>query len=89
MNASEALQNQIMKIIDDQLVENEPPEVQKTLERLKYKGYEESEARKLIGQCVGVELFAMFNWDESFDQQRYVNNLLNLPDQPFDKLNKE
>ncbi len=89
MNASEGVQEQIKKIVDNQLVENEPPEVQETLERLKYKGYTEEEAKKLIGQCVGTELYAMFNWNESFNYKRYVNNLLNLPDKPFEKLGGE
>ncbi len=83
-DSSGALREQIMQVVENQLVENDPPEVQETLDRLKAKGHSEEDAKNLIGQCVGVELFEVLQSQKPFNRERYIKNLHNLPERPYD-----
>ncbi len=40
---------------------------------------------KLIGCAVSDELFEIMKYGKPFDEERYVNNLKNLPQLPWDE----
>ena len=84
MKPNKILQQQIFEIIDNQIRDGKPPETKQTLDRLVKSGYSNTDAKKYIGQCVAVELFNIMNQQQPFDEKRYVQNLLNLPKEPFD-----
>lgn len=84
MKTNKVLQQQIFEIIDNQIKGREPPETKQTLDRLIKSGYSNTDAKKYIGQCVAVELFNIMKHKQPFDEKRYVQNLLNLPKEPFD-----
>jgi len=84
MKANKILQQTIFEIIENQVRDGNPPETRQTLERLIQSGINETDAKKYIGQCVAVELFHIMQHHQPFDEKRYVQNLLNLPKEPFD-----
>jgi hypothetical protein len=84
MESNEIIREQIFDIINNQIVSNTPPETKLTLKRLVNLGYSDKDARMLIGQCLAVELFNIFNLRKPFDNNRYVSNLKKLPEEPFD-----
>ena len=84
MDFNDNLKEQILEIAQNQIQSNEPPETNETLDRLKKSGYSEDEAKQLIGQCLAVELHHVFTNKKPFNHSRYISNLKNLPEQPFD-----
>lgn len=84
MEFNEALKDQILETVQNQIETNQPPETKETLERLKKTGYSDDDAKQLIGQCLAVELYHVFSNQEPFNESRYISNLKNLPEQPFD-----
>jgi hypothetical protein len=83
METNKILHQQIITIVDNQIREENPPETKQTFERLIKSGYSKTDAKKYIGQCVAVELFHVMKHHQPFDEKRYVQNLLNLPKEPF------
>ena len=84
MKSNEILREQIFEIIDNQIRDGTPPETKQTYDRLIKMGYSSIDAKKYIGQCVAVELFNIMKYHQPFDEKRYVENLLNLPKEPFE-----
>lgn len=84
MKVNQILHDQILEIVNSQLQNNDPRETQRTLKRLMESGYSESDSKKLIGQCVIVELFDIIKHQKPFDEERYVANLKRLPEEPSD-----
>ena len=84
MEQNEELQEQILQVVENQLDAGDPPETQETLDRLKNQGYSENDAKKLIGMCVGNELYDMLQNQEKFNQERFIKNLKNLPTPPYE-----
>ena len=82
MEPDENLREQIFVVIRNQMDENNPPETNETYNRLIKEGYSDFEAKQLIGQCVAVELYSVFKHKKPFDEERYVNNLKQLPNKP-------
>ena len=82
MKPNEKARKQILQIVENQLRQNDPPETKTTLERLMRSGYDNRDAKILIGQCVAVEIFNIFKKKTPFDNDRYVKNLSNLPKDP-------
>jgi hypothetical protein len=82
MDINELLRDQIFGIIENQIEANDPPETSETLARLRKEGYDEFTAKQLIGQCVTVELFDVMQNGNAFDEERYTQNLKNLPKEP-------
>jgi hypothetical protein len=83
MESNEIIREQIFEIIKSQIESNTPPETKQTLKRLIDSGYSDQDARMLIGQCVGVELFSVLKLEKPFNNDRYVSNLKKLPEEPF------
>lgn len=83
MESNKIVREQIFEIIKNQLKANNPPETKQTLERLKGLGYSDLDAKKLIAQCIAVELFNIMKYKKPFDELRYISNLKKLPKEPF------
>lgn len=84
MEVNKILHDQFMEVIDNQLKQNDPPETKETLERLLKEGYSRTDAKKYLGQCVALEIFAVLKNGEMFNEERYVRNLKNLPAEPVE-----
>ena len=74
----------IFTAIENQIKNNNPPETKKAFNKLKSQGYTEFEAKQLIGQCVAVEIYNMLKYKKPYDNERYIRNLNNLPEEPFE-----
>ncbi len=84
MEVNLELQSKILNIIDDQLSSNNPPEVNETFVRLQKEGFDTTDARKLIGQCIVLELYDMIKKKKEFNLERYLANLDRLPEEPWE-----
>ena len=84
MESDKILREQIFGIIENQIKNNDPPETKMTFKRLIKEGYNESDTKKLIAQCVAVELFDVLKNGKTFDEKRFIRNLKQLPKEPFD-----
>ncbi len=74
----------ILSAVDNQLLENEPPETRTTYERLVAEGYSDEEARKLIGAALSAEMYDMLKEQKEYDQERYIETLRKLPEMPWE-----
>ncbi len=71
-----------LEVVDNQLRDNDPPETRETLERLKAEGYSVQDAKLLIAQAVVVEAYMIMKEKASFNRERFVRNLMALPQEP-------
>jgi len=72
------LQKAILEVVENQIRENNPPETRQTLNRLLKNGYSKSDAMKLIGSVVVVEIYEILKNKEPFNEERYVKALREL-----------
>jgi hypothetical protein len=84
MKAKERRREMIFDIVRNQMKNDDPPETNLTYKRLRDMGFSEFETMQRIGQCIAVELFKVLKFKEPFDLKRYVGNLNQLPEEPFD-----
>ena len=84
MEINEKIREQIFEIIKNQLKGNDPPETKTTFDRLQKQGFDDFQTRQMIGQCLAVELFDVMKFGKSYNNARYIKNLLALPKEPFD-----
>jgi len=59
------------------------PKTRETFDRLVSEGFEEDEARRLIGCVVASEIFDILKHRQPYNQERYVKVLRKLPDLPW------
>ncbi len=78
--ANPALTEAILAVVDQQLRDNTPPETRRTFEQLVAQGYAPHDARRLIGNVVAQEIFAVMQREEAYHEQRYVAALQGLLD---------
>jgi hypothetical protein len=74
----------VMEVVENQIRDNDPPETRQTLERLIVEGITDEDARLYIGQAVCVEIWDIMSNGREFNEDRYLRNLQNLPDEPKD-----
>jgi len=74
----------IMEAVENQLRENDPPETAETLARLTQLGYSEMDAKKMIAQCIVVQIFNTIKRNMPSDNDAFVALLKALPEEPFD-----
>ncbi len=79
-SANPALTEAILAVVDQQLRDNTPLETRRTNERLVAAGYAPEDARRLIGNIMAQEIFAVMQREEVYNEQRYVAALQGLPD---------
>lgn len=84
MESNEIVRKQIFEIIKKQIKLNTPPETKQTFDRLKEIGYSDLDAKKLIAQCVAVEIYEVLKHKKPFNESRYISNMKKLPEEPFD-----
>lgn len=84
MEINEKLRKQIFEIIENQIRSNDPAEVKTTFDRLQKQGFDDFQIRQMIGQCLAVELFDVMKNGKPYNNERYINNLLALPKEPFE-----
>ena len=73
-------QETLLEVVDNQIQENDPPEIRVTLHRLIKEGYSEIDAKKLIAGVVVKEIHGMLKEKETYNQERYIKALKALPD---------
>ncbi|MFO7841395.1 MAG: hypothetical protein R6V48_04465 [Fidelibacterota bacterium] len=83
MKVNKHLRDTIFEIVDNQLRNNDPPETKRTYDRLKKDGFDDFTIKQLIGQCIMVEIWEILHENKTFDIERYLHNLSNLPKEPF------
>lgn len=72
----------ILEVVENQLRDNDPPMVRKTLDRLIGEGYSDDEARDLIEVPLANEIFHAAQ--DGYKEARYRANLDSLPELPAD-----
>jgi hypothetical protein len=79
-SANPALTDAILAVVDQQLRDQRPPETRRTCERLVARGYAPEDARRLIGNVVAQDIFAVMQRGEVYHEQRSSAALHGLPD---------
>ncbi|NTW60129.1 MAG: hypothetical protein HGB21_15340 [Nitrospirae bacterium] len=76
------LQAAYLEVVENQLVNNDPPETRQTYERLVREGHSEKDAKKLIGAAIAAETYWILKENQPFNQARFVAALNKLPKLP-------
>ena len=74
----------ILEVVENQLMNGEPPETGATLDRLVNQGIEVPEAKRLIACVLASELYDMLKSQRPYDRDVYVAALDRLPELPWD-----
>ena len=74
----------LIETVENQIRDNDPPEVRVTLDRLMSLGESRENAMRYIGSVFSLEIYEILKHQTPFDEQRYVANLRSLPELPFD-----
>ena len=85
MKSNPVLNAAIMKVVDNQIRDSDPPQTRQTLQRLVADGHSEEEAKRLIACVVSAEIFDVLKQQQPFDLDRFVKGLNNLPAMPWDE----
>jgi len=75
---------EIFLAVENQLAENNPPQVARTLERLLAEGINREEALKYIACALSIEIFEALKHGATYDEARYLRNLARLPELPWE-----
>ena len=78
------LKKTILKIVDNQLKENNPPCTKDIYEKLMYAGYSKSEAKDKIGAVILTEIYDILKKGQDFDEEKYKNSLEEMLRQSID-----
>jgi hypothetical protein len=73
-----------MEIVDNQLRDDTPREVRRTLNRLMASGHSEANARRLIGCVVSTVIYDILKESRPFDEAAYIAMLQRLPKLPWE-----
>lgn len=71
-----------MKILENQLKDNDPPETGAALNRLMAQGFSLTDAKDCIARAVCIEVWDVIKHKKEFDQERFIRNLERLPEEP-------
>jgi hypothetical protein len=74
----------LIEAIENQIRDNNPPETKMTLDRLMSLGESRENAMRYIGSVLSMEVFNVLKNQTPYDKNRYLANLKNLPELPFD-----
>ncbi len=70
----------ILAVVDQQMRDNRPPETRRTFERLVALGYTPDDVRRLIGNVVAQEIFAVMQQGQAYSEQRDRAAVRGLPE---------
>ncbi len=79
---SEEVRAALLRAVETQVRDGDPPETAQTLERLMGEGYPRDEAVRLIGFVLADELFQIMKQEREYDHERFVRLLTRLPETP-------
>jgi len=82
---SDIAREAIFEAVENQIRDNNPPITKETFDRLIAEGYSKNEAMKLIGFSLANEISEIMNNNQLFNEERYSQNLRNLPDLPWEE----
>jgi hypothetical protein len=82
---SDTVREAIFEAIENQVRDNNPPITRETLDRLIAEGFSKHEAMKMIGFALANEISEIMNNKQLFNEERYSQNLGNLPDLPWEE----
>jgi hypothetical protein len=74
----------LIETVENQIRDNNPPEVRVTLDRLMAMGKSRNNAMRYIGNVFSLEVYEILTHQKPYNEKRYVANLRNLPELPFD-----
>lgn len=74
----------ILEVVENQLRENDPPEVKQTYDRLVRSGHSKQQAKRLIAVVLSAEIFDMAKTRSEYDHRRYASRLKHLPEMPWE-----
>ncbi len=74
----------LLEIVENQIRDRNPPETAQTLARLGTEGFARDDAVHLIACVVSVEIFEVIHAKQTFDPERFAENLAALPELPYD-----
>ena len=74
----------MVEAVENQIQDNDPPETRITLDRLMSLGESRENAMRYIASVLSVEVFEILKNQTPFNEERYLTNLKNLPELPFD-----
>lgn len=72
----------ILEVVENQIREGNPQEVGETLDRLIELGLTREKAMHQIGSVFAIEIWETMSKNTEFNEQRYIENLRNLPELP-------
>jgi hypothetical protein len=76
------LRDAVLKAVENQLVNNNPPETKQTYDRLLREGHSENDAKLLIANVVAAEILEVVNRHEPFNHHLFAKALNRLPGMP-------
>ena len=82
MESNEIMREQLFEVIDNQLRDNDPPEVKAASKRLKKMGFEKMEIKEMLAYCLSLEIYNIMALEKEFDEERYIKNIKGLPEEP-------
>ena len=82
MKTNKRLNKVVLEVVENQIRQLNPPAAKETFDRLIREGYDQDEARRLIGCVVASEIFDILKSMEPYDEDRYVSALRKLPELP-------
>ena len=74
----------VIEIVENQIRDNGPLETRITLERLMALGESRENAMRYIASVLSVEIYEILKGETPYNQERYLTNLKNLPELPWD-----
>lgn len=83
-NDAAELRKAVLRAVEQQISEGEPPETAETLDRLLSEGHPRHEAITMIGHVLAVEMFGIMKDEREFDRAGYTRALAKLPELPGD-----
>jgi hypothetical protein len=82
MQPEKILMEQFMRIVEEHITSDVPPEVNMTFNRLTSMGYSERETKLLIAQCVAADIMHAMDTNQPQTSEYYIACLKQLPESP-------
>lgn len=76
------LRDAVLKAVENQLVNKNPPETKQTYDRLLCEGHSENDAKLLIANVIAAEILEVVNRHESFNHHLFAKALNRLSVMP-------
>ncbi len=74
---------EMKKVVRNQIRQNDPPETKQTYDRLIKEGFPKDEVMRQLAVVVAAEIYDVTKNKEPFNQERYIERLNKLPNEPI------